>query len=328
MSTQYGQQYPSAAGFRNIGSPAMQYIPVIFSGKLLTKFYAKSNLAAISNTDYEGEIRRYGDTVKIRTTPDITIRDYVKGQALRNELPESESVELTIDKGKYWSFATDDVDDAQTDIKSYADKWAEDAAEQMRVVVEREALADFPSNADIMNQSNVAGAISGAFDLGSATQGVGLTSDSIVNQIVSWGAVLDEQNIPDSSRFVMLPAWAIALLKTSDIKDASLTGDSTSPIRNGLVGRIDRFNIFNSNLLNTYEGLASDGSTTTNLTDVVFGSDIALTFATQIVKSKVTDNPDGFGNLYRGLQVYGYSVVQPTALGVARCYYDGFGQGS
>ena len=312
MSTQYGEQFPSAAGFRNIGSQAMQYIPVIFSGKLLTKFYAKSNLAAISNTDYEGEIRRYGDTVKIRTTPDITIRDYVKGQALRNELPESESVELTINKGKYWSFATDDVDDVQTDIKSYASQWADDAAEQMRVVVEREAFADFPSDSHEKNQGANAGVISGIFNLGTTSAPVTLSANDIVNQIVSWGAVLDEQNIPDASRFVVLPAWAIAMLKTSDIKDASLTGDSTSPIRNGLVGRIDRFNIFNSNLLNSY----ASGSDL--VTDVVFGSDIALTFATQIVKSKVTDNPDGFGQLYRGLQVYGYSVVQPTALGVVR----------
>lgn len=32
------------------------FIPEIWSGKLLVKFYAATVLAAISNTDYEGEI--------------------------------------------------------------------------------------------------------------------------------------------------------------------------------------------------------------------------------------------------------------------------------
>ena len=142
-----GTRFPAAPGYRDIGSAKMQYVPVIFSGKLLTKFYAASTLAAMSNTEYEGEIKKYGDTVKIRQTPDITIRDYQKGQILRNEQPESTSVELYIDKGKYWSFVTDDVDDAQTDIKNYVGNWTADAAVQMKIKVEREVFADIPSDA-------------------------------------------------------------------------------------------------------------------------------------------------------------------------------------
>ena len=45
------------------------FIPEIWSGKLIENFYDATVLAAISNTDYEGEIRSMGDTVNIRTTP-------------------------------------------------------------------------------------------------------------------------------------------------------------------------------------------------------------------------------------------------------------------
>ena len=302
-----GAQYPAAAGFRDIGTSTMQYVPVIFSGKLLTKFYASSILAAVSNTEYEGEIKKYGDTVKIRQTPDITISDYNKGQVLTNEQPTSTSVELYINKGKYWSFVTDDVDDVQTDIKGYVGYWTDDASKQMVITVETEVYVDIGSDAHADNSGVAAGAISESYNLGSAAVPVVITRTNIVEKIVEFGAVLDEQNIPDDGRFLIIPVWMSSLLKTSDLKQAYLTGDSTSPIRNGLIGSIDRFNIYVSNLLYIPD-----------YTEVVFGSPKALTFATQITKTKMQDNPDGFGMLYRGLQVYGYKVILPQALGMLR----------
>jgi hypothetical protein len=303
-----GGQYPAAAGFRDIGNATMQYVPVIFSGKLLTKFYASSTLAAISNTEYEGEIKKYGDTVKIRETPDITIRDYKKGQILSNEQPESTSVELYIDKGKYWSFVTDDVDDAQTDIKNYVGNWTADASKQMVITVETEVFADIGDDAHASNLGATAGAVSGDYNLGTVAAPLVITRSNIIEKIVEFGAVLDEQNIPGEGRFLVLPVWMSSLLKTSDLKQAYLTGDSTSPIRNGLLGSIDRFDIYVSNLVYM-----------PSYTEVLFGHPKALTFATQITKTKMQDNPDGFGMLYRGLQVYGYKVILPVALGMARC---------
>lgn len=306
-----GERYPAAAGFRDIGTSgvgAMQYIPVIFSGKLLTKFYATSILASVSNTEYEGEIKKYGDTVKIRQTPTITIRDYSKGQVLTNEQPTSSSVELYINKGKYWSFVTDDVDDVQTDIKGYVGNWTDDASKQMVITVETEVYAHIGSDAHTDNQGVSAGKVSSSYNLGSAAVPFVITRTNVLEKIVEFGAVLDEQNIPDDGRFLIIPVWMSSLLKTSDLKQAQLTGDAKSPIRNGLIGQIDRFNIYVSNLLYM-----------PSYTEVLFGHTKALTFATQITKTKVQDNPDGFGMLYRGLQVYGYEVILPEALGLARC---------
>lgn len=89
---------PSAAGY-----PAYSgtFIPQIWSGKLVEKFYDATVFGDISNTDYEGEIKAMGDTVNIRTVPNITIQDYVKGQKLATQTPESANVTLNINKGKY-----------------------------------------------------------------------------------------------------------------------------------------------------------------------------------------------------------------------------------
>lgn len=86
------------------------FIPEIWAGKLIEHFYDATVLAQISNTEYEGEIKNFGDTVHIRTTPTITIRDYTKGMTLQVERPDSDPLELLIDKGKYWQAVEDDVD--------------------------------------------------------------------------------------------------------------------------------------------------------------------------------------------------------------------------
>src|SRR5262252_3910057 len=97
---------------------ASGFIPEIWSGKLIEKFYASTVLAAISNTDYEGEIKNQGDRVKIRTKPTITIRDYLADGLLALERPSGNNVELYIDQGKYFNTILDDVMDVQSDLNN------------------------------------------------------------------------------------------------------------------------------------------------------------------------------------------------------------------
>jgi hypothetical protein len=52
--------------------------------------------------------------------------------------------------------------------------------------------------------------------------------------------------------------------------------------------------------------------------DVLFGQKIGLTFATQLIENEgPMRSPDFFGDLYRGLNVFGYKVVKPEAVGWA-----------
>lgn len=298
---------PLAAGKLNIGSTTMRYIPALYAGKLLKKYYTNTVLSAITNTDYEGEIKKYGDTVYIRATPDITINDYSKGQTLVNEQPESTSVTMSIDKGKYWSFVTESVDKIQTDIKTFVNRWTDDAAEQMKVAIDTDVLGNVYSDASAYNMGQTAGYKSSSFNLGYAANAVSLDKTNVLDYIVDSGTVLDEIDCPESGRFMLIPPMIAGLIKKSDLKDASLTGDSTSPIRNGLLGTIDRFTLFSSNLL---AGTYSTG------VYCLFGTKDAISFATQLTENETLTNPNGFGTLHRGLQVYGYKVIKPQALGV------------
>jgi hypothetical protein len=119
-------------GFNERSSGTMNYIPTLYAGELLLKFYEAATLSQVTNTKYEGMIRSQGDTVVIRGCPDITINEHQKGMDLDYEAPEATSITLTIDKGLYWAFVTDDVDTVQTDIDSFVSKWTDDAAIRLR----------------------------------------------------------------------------------------------------------------------------------------------------------------------------------------------------
>jgi len=109
----------------------------------------------------------------------------------------------------------------------------------------------------------------------------------------------------------VIPAWMCSLILTSDLKDASLSGDGTSMLRNGRLGMIDTFTLYKSNQLPT----TADGSANT-CTFIMFGTRDAVTFATQITENENLKNPNAFGTLFRGLQVYGFKTIKPEALGI------------
>ena len=91
------------------------------------KFYASTVLSAISNTDYESEIRNMGDRIKIRTKPTVTINDYKADGDLALDRPSGGAIELQIDKGKYFATILDDVLELQSDLNLMS-MWADDAS--------------------------------------------------------------------------------------------------------------------------------------------------------------------------------------------------------
>ena len=230
--------YPVSAGRPNYSG---NFIPEIWSGKLIENFYDATVLAAIANTDYEGEIKNQGDTVNIRTIPNITIRDYVKGQSLVVENPDKPKLQLVIDKGEYFACVEDDIDRVQSDVK-LMDMWSKDASEQMKIKIDQRVLTDILPDIAATNKGATAGAVSGAFNLGTTGSPLTVSKDgsggttSVTDLVVDMGTVLDEANCPEQNRFLIIPARMAGLIKKSELKDASLTGDSQSPLRNGRQG--------------------------------------------------------------------------------------------
>jgi len=292
------------------GHPAYtdNFIPEIWSGKIVENFYDATVLSAISNTDYEGEIKKFGDVVNIRTTPSITLRDYKKGDTLTIENPDSAKIQLLIDKGEYFAAIEDDVDKVQADL-NLMNMWTKDASERMKVKIDSRVLTDVLGDVHASNKGITAGAISGNINLGitGASKAIALTTGNVIDHIIAMGQVLDEANAPESDRFLVIPAFMAALLKRSDLKDASITGDSQSPMRNGRLGMIDRFTLYTSH--NLKKDAADDKGT-----HLLAGNKMGLTFASQMTNMETLRSTTTFGDIIRGLQVYGYKVTKGEAL--------------
>lgn len=300
----------------NANPSGSAFIPEIWSGKLQVKFYRSTVLAEITNNDWEGEIKNQGDTVHIRSIPTITIRNYTKGLNLTNEVPVSTPIELTIDNGKYFSVVVDDVDEVQADVR-LMDIFTGDASEQMKIAIDGDVLQNAYADAAAANKGTNAGAISGGINLGTAGNARAVDKNNVLDLLLDMGQCLDEQNVPEEGRWVVISPWAAATLKKSDLRQAYLTGDDTSPLRNGKIGMIDRFTVYvSNNILQVNDNAGTTGSTADDFKGFYFmaGTKDAISFASQITNVETLRAQSTFGNIVRGLNVYGYKVVKPEAL--------------
>jgi hypothetical protein len=213
-------------------------------GNNTEKFYASTVLSAISNTDYEGEIANQGDRVKIRTKPTITIRKYQADGLLGLDRPTGGSVELYIGNGFYFSLILDDVMEVQSDLNVLS-IWSDDAAQQLKIAVDTEVLDGIVGQCAATNRGATAGKYAN-LNLGIkgtpitvVGQGATAGQSNLIDLLLRMGECLDEQNIPEVGRWVVMPAWAGRQIKQSELRQAYLSGDPVSMLRNGRLGMIE-----------------------------------------------------------------------------------------
>lgn len=321
-----GATYPINAGGFNAPNGQTAYsgtaysgtfIPTLWSGKLAQKFYAATVFGEIANTDWQGDITGMGDTVIINTIPTITINNYSIGQNLAYEIPAPSTISLTIAKGKYFGVNVNNVLELQAKPK-LMDVFTNDAAMQMKIAIDSDVLLGTFNQGAATNQGASAGKISASFNLGTDLAPVTLTASNILQSITALSSVLDEANVPETDRFLVISPTERQILMQSNLAQAQFMGDPSSILRNGKIGQIDRFTVYVSNLLpraaagQSYTGGTVSGALKRHA--IMAGHKSAITFASQIAKVESLQNPNDFGTLIRGLNVYGYKVVQADGL--------------
>ena len=302
------------------------FIPTLWSAKLNQKFYKATVFGEIANTSYEGEISGMGDKVVINNRPDITINDYQVGTSLSYQVPTPSTVELPIDRAKYFAFQVNDVVAHQSQPK-LMDMFSDDASMQMKISIDSSVLLGTATKQGIWNdvpaanQGATAGAISGGYNLGTATAPVALTAANVLATLTALAGALDEQNIPETDRWLVIDPLTRQILMQSNLAQAQFMGDDKSMVRNGKIGMIDRFTVYVSNQLpkaaatQDYFGAAAAGTAKRRL--ILAGHKSAVTFASQMTKMETVRNPSDFGDYIRGLNVYGWKTIIPTGLASA-----------
>ena len=261
------------------------FIPQIWSARLLANLDKNLVYANAVNRDYEGEIKKFGDTVKINQMGDVTVKDYKGGVIEDTEELNSNQTILTIDQAKYFNFKVDDVDKAQANV-TLVDKGMGRASYAVQDVIDK-FIAALVKDAKIK--------------VGNTSKPVEITVANAYDTLVDLGVELDNKNVPRVGRFVILPPFYLGLLS----KDPRFTKDFKI-LENGVVdgATVSGFKIMMSNNV----------PFSANNYSIMAGIDMAISFAGQVTEVEAYRPEKSFSDAMKGLYVFGAKVTQPDCL--------------
>ena len=280
------------------------FIPELWNARLLNALDKAHVFAGLVNRDYEGEIKKQGDTVHINTIGEVTIGTYTKDTDFSSgpqALTATDST-LVINQAKYFNFAVDDIDTAQA------------AGDIMDKAMQR-ATYGLADAADKYLADQLAAAITTANGNQVGTTAVALTKENVYENIVKMKTILDKANVPTTGRWLVVPPEMVALILQDDrfVKTGGTKAEDT--LANGWVARAVGFDIYESNNCNS-----TTASSTTTYT-ITAGDEGACTYAEQISDTEAYRPEKRFADAVKGLHLYGAKVVDPKRLAGLKCTF-------
>tara|TARA_B000000532_G_scaffold123258_1_gene98823 strand:- start:691 stop:1674 length:984 start_codon:yes stop_codon:yes gene_type:complete len=299
------------------GQTNSYFLPSIYSRKVLNFFRKSSVVEAITNTDYAGEISAYGDSVKIIKEPVITVEDYTRNTDTTQTKLTDQEINLVVDSAKAFKFIVDDIESNMSHV-NFKEVATSSAAYALRDSYDAAVIANMFSGVSTSSPDHVLGA-----DAAAATQTMGQhqggsnsidltgsdgTGTDPLDVMAFMAKLLDEQNVPEEGRwFVAPPAWYEQLSQSgSKLMSVDFNAGQGS-IRNGLVssGKLRGFDMYKSN--NIAAASTASGK-------VLAGHISSTATAQTIISTETLRDPTSFGDIVRGLHVYGSKVLRPEAL--------------
>lgn len=303
-----------------------EFIPEIWSPKVLIALEKLHVFASLANRDYQGEIANMGDTVRISGIGDITISDYTKDTDISAPQALSDAqTALVIEKAKYFNFALDDVDQRQGVAKNLMDVAAERAAYQISDSIDN-YVAGFYTYASSSNLIGSSGSpVTPTAGSMNTTTGIG-TGTTVYDYLVQLNQLLTQSLIPKQGRWCVVPPWVTTML-VQDIRfTAYNTPEANARLIDGkldasggnlgdqMLGRIAGMDVYESNNAPHLSGtVGASGSHDV----VIAGHGMGLTYADNLVKVEAYRPPYRFADAVKGLHLFGAKVTRPQALAVA-----------
>jgi hypothetical protein len=272
------------------------FVPDIWTARLLVSLRKAAVAGNLVNRDYEGEIKRQGDSVKITSIADVTIGSYTVHTDITVEDIDDATRSLLIDQAKYFAVELDDVERAQSLGNGSALAQAVDnAAYQLKDV----------SDAAILAAMTTATQGTGN-DLG--TVAIHTTKQNLYDAIVDLSVTLDEDNVPSEGRFCVVSPSLHGRLQKLDTFVAAGDDRGAGVRTTGFIGSVAGLDLYKSNNLPAVTDAAATGGF------ALAGYRGATTFAEQIVSVEAARMEKRFADMVKGLHVYGVKVVRPTGL--------------
>lgn len=341
--------FQSAAGYNNL--PNGVFSPTIYSKKVQKQFRRTAVAEAITNSDYFGEIKNFGDSVKIIKEPEITIQAYARGTQLTPQDLQDSDFYLVVDRANSFIFRIDDIEKQQSHV-NWMDLASDRAAYDMSMVYDRDILG-YMSGYEYNEQTGVWAArttavgskseasadadellgihklarnafVSGGSSSDSIAVGVSGTYDATPLAILNrFNRLLDVQNVPKDGRFVVLDPIFIEKLMDENSKlvnnDYNANQNAGGQLNNGklIAQKIRGFDVYQSNnlpVLGTGPGTIDTNGDASNYGVIVAGHQSAVATAQQLEKTESYRDPYSFGDIVRGMHLYGRKILKPQGL--------------
>lgn len=317
--------FTTSSGYGNL--PSGNFSPEIFSQKVL-KFFRRASVAEdITNTDYTGEIENFGDTVRIMKEPTLTVTAYQRGSVVNPQDLADDQITLVVDKANAFAFKIDDIEERHSHINFEA-LATSSGAYSLKKKFDANILQNLSDAAGI-GGSAVSGTTLTTTDTGLGTANAPInveTDDAGINLMLAMARHLDDQSVPEENRWFVAPPifYQKAFQAGNKIAEVNITGDGTSPLRNGLamVGTLAGFRCYKSTALNSTAGIdqvtLTDASATlaTDASEnvILAGHISAMATASHIAKTEVVRSTESFSDVIRGLHVFGRKVLRQEAI--------------
>ena len=296
------------------GQANSYFLPSVYSRKVLNFFRKASVVEAITNTDYAGEISAYGDSVKIIKEPVISVSDYTRGSDTSATKLTDQELNLVVDSAKAFKFIVDDIETNMSHV-NFKEVASSSAAYALKDSYDAAVIASMFSGVSASSPDHIIGSDSGTADatMSHATNSVDLlgsdgTGVDALDLMARMARKLDDQNVPEEGRWFVAPPQFYEELGKSGSKLLSVDFNAgQGSIRNGLVssGKLRGFDMYKSNNI----------AATSNATGKVMAGHMSSTAtANTILSTEVLRDPTSFGDIVRGLHVYGAKVLRDEAL--------------
>ena len=312
MASNTSDQYFAQSSGSNFSGN--NFMPELYSKKVLNFFRKASVAEAITNTDYAGEISAFGDSVKIIKEPVITVDQYERGGSVTATTLTDNEVTLVVDTANAFKFIVDDIETSMSHV-NFKEVASSSAAYALRDAFDEGVIAKMFAGTSASAPNHILGSDSatdlaaGTFD-GTGNLDIGYDSGEHdpIDVLSHMARLLDEQNVPEEGRwFLANPEFYEQLVQTSSKLMSVDFNAGQGSIRNGLVssGKLRGFDMYKTNNI----------AATTNAAGKCIAGHISSTCTAQtIINTEVVRDTASFGDIVRGLHVYGAKVLRPEAL--------------
>ena len=261
------------------------FIPTVWSETLLNNLDREYIGVKNCSREFEGDIQKKGDIVKISSIGAVNVFDYTKNTDMSEpQTLDGTSTQLEITESKAFNFQIDDIDRAQQTPKIMNAAMAEAAA----------ALADQADKYIYSLWDRVNGDNTLTVD--------GVSADNLTDVLVTASELLYTNNVGGNTELVLevSPRIASMILKCK-ISD----GSTPDAIENGLLGSFIGCKIYVSG------NIAVDES---GFDKCFLRTKRAVAFAEQLKGMEAYRPEKRFADAVKGLHLYGAKIIRPAEL--------------